>query len=311
MAALLSTNKRKSKLVRLSASERAFHTVSVVAMTVMGLICVLPCLHVLAKSISYGPDVTAGKILFIPKKIQFETMKYLLEETGFFTSLKNSLIVTFFGTAISMFTTITTAYPLSKPDFPLRKFVIMLYVISMVFFGGIVPAYMVVNRLGILDTYAAMILPFAIVQFNMFVVKSYFEGLPESVEEAARIDGATDIQTLVRIVLPMSVPIIATVSLLYAINYWNNYFHAMMYTSSSSMRTLQVYLYDIINNGQAVMENLQSGAVGTNTGTYAVNITSEGLIAASVVLSIIPIIAIYPLVQKYLVGGITIGSVKG
>lgn len=311
MATLMNLKMRKSKLVRMSGSEKAFHAVAVIAMTVMGLICVLPSIHVLAKSISYGPDVTAGKILFIPKKVQFETMQYLLRETGFFISLKNSLIVTLFGTALSMFTTITTAYPLSKPDFPLRKFVIMLYVISMVFFGGIVPAYMVVNRLGILDTYAAMILPFAIVQFNMFVVKSYFEGLPESVEEAARIDGASDIQTLVRIVIPMSVPIIATVSLLYAINYWNNYFHAMMYTSSSSMRTLQVYLYDIINNGQAVMENLQSGAVGTNTGSYAVNITSEGLIAASVVLSIIPIIAIYPLVQKYLIGGITIGSVKG
>lgn len=302
---------KKFRMTRMSGSEKVFHVVAVVVMTIMGLICFLPCLHVLAKSISFGPDVTAGKILFIPKKIQFETMKYLLEETGFFTSLKNSIIVTALGTAISMFTTITTAYPLSKPEFPLRKIVVVLYVVSMVFFGGIVPAYMVVNRLGILDTYAAMILPFAIVQFNMFVVKSYFEGLPESVEEAARIDGASDVQTLVRIVLPMSVPIIATVSLLYAINYWNNYFHAMMYTSSSHMRTLQVYLYDIINNGQAVMENLQSGATGANTGNYAVNITSEGLIAASVVLSIIPIISIYPLVQKYLIGGITIGSVKG
>lgn len=302
---------KKSKMSRMSGSEKVFHVFSIVIMTIMGLICFLPCVHVFAKSISYGPFVTSGKILFIPKKIQFETMKYLLEETGFFTSLKNSLIVTILGTTISMFTTITTAYPLSKPDFPLRKFVVMLYVISMVFFGGIVPAYMVVNRIGILDTYAACILPFAIVQFNMFVVKSYFEGLPESVEEAARIDGASDLQTLVRIVIPMSVPIIATVALLYAINYWNNYFHAMMYTSSSSMRTLQVYLYDIINNGQAVMENLQSGATGSNMGNYAVNLTSEGLIAASVVLSIIPIISIYPLVQRYLVGGITIGSVKG
>ena len=178
-------------------------------------------------------------------------------------------------------------------------------------FGGIVPAYMVVNTLGILDTYWAIILPFAIVQFNMFVMKSYFEGLPESIEEAAQIDGASDVQTLVRIVIPMSKPVIATVSLLYAVNYWNNYFHAMMYTNSSSMRTLQVYLYDIINNGQAFLESLYSGSLGTNLGNSMVNITTDGMVAAAVTLSIIPIIAVYPFVQRYLIKGITLGSVKG
>ena len=170
---------------------------------------------------------------------------------------------------------------------------------------------MVVNTLGILDTYWAIILPFAIVQFNMFVMKSYFEGLPESIEEAAQIDGASDVQTLVRIVIPMSKPVIATVSLLYAVNYWNNYFHAMMYTNSSSMRTLQVYLYDIINNGQAFLESLYSGSLGTNLGNSMVNITTDGMVAAAVTLSIIPIIAVYPFVQRYLIKGIKLVSVKG
>jgi len=180
----------------------------------------------------------------------------------------------------------------------------------MVFFGGIVPAYMVVNTLGILDTYWALILPYAIIQFNMFVVKSYFEGIPESIEEAAYIDGAGDVQTLILIVLPMSTPIIATISLLYAINFWNNYFHAMLYTSSSSMRTLQVFLYDLINSGQAMMENLYSGAFGSTEGQRAINITADGIVSAAVTLSLIPIILVYPFVQRYLIQGITIGSVK-
>ena len=302
---------RIRKLRLKSPSERTFTAAAYVIMTALALICIFPCLHVFSKSISGGNLVATGQIYFTPKDIQLETMEYILEKTEFFKCLKNTLIVTILGTAISMFTTITTAYPLSKPKMPGRKLFVMLYVISMVFFGGIVPAYMVVNTLGLLDTYWGIILPFAIVQFNMFVMKSYFEGLPESIEEAAQIDGASDVQTLVRIVIPMSKPVIATVSLLYAVNYWNNYFHAMMYTNSSSMRTLQVYLYDIINNGQAFLESLYSGSLGTNLGNSMVNITTDGMVAAAVTLSIIPIIAVYPFVQRYLIKGITLGSVKG
>ena len=303
--------RKHGKLKLKSTSEKSFTLFAYVFMTILALICIFPCLHVISKSISGGTLVSTGQIYFFPKDIQFETMEYILHETEFFTCLKNTLIVTILGTAISMFTTITTAYPLSKPRMPGRKLFVMLYVISMVFFGGIVPAYMVVNTLGILDTYWAIILPFAIVQFNMFVMKSYFEGLPESIEEAAQIDGASDVQTLTRIVVPMSKPVIATVSLLYAVNYWNNYFHAMMYTSSSSMRTLQVYLYDIINNGQAFLESLYSGSLGTNLGNSMVNITTDGMVAAAVTLSIIPIVLVYPFVQRYLIKGITLGSVKG
>jgi len=294
------------------SSEKVFTVLSYTIMTILALLCIFPCLHVVSKSVSSGSQILSGTVVFWPKEIQFHTMRYILTSTDFFNCLKNTLIVTVGGTAISMFTTITTAYPLSKTKLRGKKIFIMLYVFSMVFFGGIVPAYMVVNTLGILDTYWAMILPFAIVQFNMLIVKSYFEGLPESIEEAAYIDGATDIQTLVKIVIPMSTPILATASLLYAINYWNNYFHAMMYTSSTDMRTLQIYLYDIINNGQAIMENLYGGAFGSSVGVVSqTDMTADGMVAAAVTLSIIPIIMVYPFVQRYMIKGITIGSVKG
>lgn len=306
----MSIVKKKSHLY--SSSERVFTNAAYIIMTIMGLLCLLPCLHVFSKSISSGEKVITGSVYFWPVAVQFNMIRYILIETDFFVCLKNTLIVTVIGTAVSMFTTITTAYPLSKPSFRGRKFFIMCYVFSMVFFGGMVPAYMVVNTLGLLDTYAALILPFAIVQFNMFVVKSYFESLPESIEEAARIDGASDVQTLVLIVLPMSVPIIATVSLLYAITYWNNYFHAMMYTSSASMKTLQVFLYDLINNGQEVLENLFGSAFGSSVGVVKdSDMTIDGMVAAAVTLSLIPIVAAYPFVQRYMVKGITIGSVKG
>ena len=174
----------------------------------------------------------------------------------------------------------------------------------MIFFGGMIPAYMVVKTLGLIDTYAALILPFAIVQFNMFMMKNYMEGLPNEVIESASVDGAGDFRTLVAIVCPMAKPVIATVTLLYAVNYWNNYFHAMMYTRSPDMNTLQVYLYNIINNSQDFIQNLASN-------NYMANITSEGMVAAAVTLSIIPIVALYPFVARFMVQGITIGSVKG
>ncbi len=291
-------------------SEKVSHAIAVVVLVLLALMAILPCLHVISKSISHGTRVTAGEVLFWPVGVQFETIDYVLNKTAFWNSLKNSVIVTSLGTVIAMFTTITTAYPLSKPSFKGRKLFTLLYVISMVFFGGIVPAYMVVRTIGILDTYWACILPFAIVQFNMFIVKSYFEGLPESVEESAMIDGAGDVRTLWSIVVPMSMPVIATVSLLYAITYWNNYFHAMMYTNSSDMRTIQLYLYDIINNGQAFAENLYSG---WNTGGAAIsaNVTTEGMVAAAVTMSMVPIVAFYPFVQRFMIQGITVGSVKG
>lgn len=301
--------KKKPAAVGMDKSEKFVTGLAYVLMTLFALVAILPCLHVISKAFSKGTYVAQGAVWFWPKGFQLETMRYILFQTQFFTALKNTLIVTVVGTFVSVVVSISTAYPLSKPSFKGRRPVTLLYVFSMVFFGGIVPAYMVVQMLGILDTYAALILPFAIVQFNMFIVKNYFEGLPETIEESARIDGAGDLRILISIVCPMSTPVIATVTLLYAINYWNNYFHAMMYTQSTSMKTLQVYLYDLINSGAGFLENLTSG--GLTSSNLSSNITAEGLTATAVTLSIIPIIALYPLVQKFLVKGITIGSVKG
>ena len=294
--------------IPLDTSEKLVLGLSNAILTILALVAILPCLNLFSKSVSTGTAVTAGFVYFWPNGFQLETIGYVLTKTSFLTSLKNTLIITVVGTAISMFVTVTTAYPLSKPDLTCRKLFTLLYVISMVFFGGIVPAYMVVQTLGILDTYWACILPFALIQFNMFIVKNYFESLPSEVMESSAIDGANDLKTLISIVLPMSVPVLATVSLLYAVNYWNNYFHAMMYTNSTAMRTMQLYLYDIINNSQAFAENLFGSSYG---GSFMVNVTTDGMVAAAVGLSIIPIVLAYPFIQRYMVKGITVGSVKG
>ena len=286
-----------------SRSEKVLEAFAMVIMGIAALVCLIPCLHVASKAVSAGNAVTGGQIKFWPVGFQLETVTFILKDTFFLNSMLNTVIVTVFGTIISMLVTIMTAYPLSKPNLKGRKFILLLYIFSMLFYGGMVPAFMVVKTLGILDTYAALILPFAIVQFNMLVVKNYMEGLPESIEESAKLDGAGYFTILFKIICPMSLPVIATVSLLYAVNYWNNYFHALLYTSSPSMKTLQLFLHDTMYAAEDLIEKLMS--------RNAENVSTEGIRSAAVVLSIIPIIAVYPFVQRFFVTGITIGSVKG
>lgn len=296
-------NQNEKKKVIMGRREKIMTSVCYIILGILALIAIIPCMHVLAKAFSSAAAVTSGSVNFLPVGFQTETVKFILTNTVFPKALFNTMFVTVVGTVISMVVTILTAYPLSKPRLKGRKLILVLYIFSMVFYGGMVPSYMVVKMLGILDTYAALILPFVIVQFNMLVVKNYFEGIPESLEESARLDGAGDFRILFQIVCPISKPVIATVSLLYAVNYWNNYFHALLYTNSPDMKTLQLFLHDTIYEAEGMVERLM--------GSNAVNISVEGIRSAAVVLSIVPIILMYPFVQKYFVQGITIGSVKG
>lgn len=294
---------RSAKRIRDDFSGRVIMAVSYIIMGLASLMCILPFIHVIAKSLSSGTAVTSGVVRFIPIGFQLETINYILGETIFYRALANSVLVATIGTTISILVTVMTAYPLSKENLPGRKPLLLLYIFSMLFYGGMIPAYLVVKWLGLVDTYGALILPFVIVQFNMLVVKSSLEQIPPSIEESAMLDGAGYFDILFSIVVPISKPVIATVALLYAVNYWNNYFHAMLYTSSVSMKTLQLFLYDMIYSSDQVMERIISSP-GTK-------ISIEGVRSASVVLSMVPIVMIYPLVQRYFVQGITIGSIKG
>jgi len=299
----MNRQREDSSIGIIGTDEKIIIVLSYVFMGIAGLIAIIPVLHVLAKSVSSGAAVTAGMVKLWPVNFQLETIIFILKDTNFFTSLFNSLFVTVVGTMVSMFATITTAYPLSKVNLKGRKFVLMLYIITMLFYGGTVPTYMIIKSLGLLNTYAALILPFVIIQFNMLIVKNYLESFPESIEESAKLDGASDFKILIFLVIPIAMPVVATVSLLYAVNYWNNYFHAMLFTSTPNMKTLQLFLYDTINAAEEMVEKLVSNK--------ATNVSIEGVRSAAIVLSMIPIICLYPLVQRFLVKGITIGSVKG
>jgi putative aldouronate transport system permease protein len=284
-------------------SDRWFDAVNNALIVVVGLICLLPFLHVLAKSFSDQASVMGNKITFFPIGMHLEALRFVFAHTRFFEALQVTLLVTIIGTALSLTITILAAYPLSKPEFKGRKPILLLYVFSMLFYGGIIPGYILMKELGLLNTIWAMIVPLLVVPFNLFVCKTFFEGIPESIEESAKIDGATNLRILRSIVLPISLPVIATLGIFYAVGYWNNYFHPLIYISSVDLKPLQLFLYETIANTEELLQEQPD--------TVRLSMAPEGFRAATVISSIVPILLVYPFLQRYFVTGMTLGSVKG
>ena len=270
--------------------------------TLVALLCLLPYLHIIAKSFSSNTAVVSGKVAFWPVDFGLEVYKYVFQDSLFWSAFGNSVFVTVVGTLLSMVVTVFAAYPLSKPDFCGRRVILLLYVFSMLFYGGMVPIYVFMQSLGLLNTLWAIIVPFIISQYNMFVMKTFFEGLPAAIEESARIDGAGHMRILFSIVLPLSLPSLATIGLFYAVGYWNNYYHAMLFITRPEVKPMQLYLYELISTATRVSELDPE---------MAMSVSSAGVQAGSILVGTLPILLLYPFAQKYFISGLTIGSVKG
>ncbi len=285
----------------------AFSLLNITLLIIFGIITLLPILHVASKAISGQGPVVSGDITFYPQDFQLDTVLYVLQQPEFLNAFWVSLRVTGFGTIFAMIITVMTAYPLSKPKLKGRKVFLYFFVVVMLFRAGMVPNYLLFRSLGLINTIYSLIFAAMFSVFNMFIVKNYFESLPESVEEAARIDGANNITTLFKIVLPMSAPVLATVTLFYSVTYWNDYFAGVMYITDPKLKSLQQYLYDLIRSSMNVFD--ASGTV-VNIDD-AMNLSGETVRAATIVVSTLPILVVYPMLQKHFVKGVTIGSVKG
>ncbi len=285
-----------------------FPIINIIILSLFGVITLYPCLNVVAKAFSSQGYVISGQVYLIPKGFQLDTISYVLSKPEFLNSFKISVFVTIFGTLFAMFLTVLTAYPLSKPTLRGRKFFLGIFVFIMLFGAGMVPNYILYRSLHLTNTIWALIFSGAFSVFNLFIVKNYYESLPETVEEAARIDGASNMKILFQIVLPMSLPVVATVTLFYGVSYWNNYFAGVMYITDPSLKSLQQYLYDLIT---LAMNTVDSTGVAVDGAENLANITGEVVRSATIVVSTIPILVLYPFLQKYFVKGVTIGSVKG
>lgn len=273
-----------------------FHVINTILLVVISLVCLLPFLNVLATALS-----TAGnQINFWPKGFTWGNFISVFTNGGFWRAMGVSFLVVVCGTLLSVTVMFSAAYALSKPDFPFRKGLMVFFIIVMIFSGGMVPNYLVVNSLGLTRSPLALILPSVVQVYNLILIKSYLQGLPPELEESAKIDGASNLQIMFKILFPVSMPCVASVSLFTAVTFWNNYTSALIYLGTEE-KWYPLSLF-ILNYIQSEPDAL--------VGTWE-NIQKANIEAAMIVLSIIPILVVYPFVLKFFTKGVTVGSVKG
>lgn len=290
--------------IKKTAEDVFVDVLSYVVMSLFALITLIPFLNIIAKTFSEDWAVVSGQVGIWPIGFQWDSLGYVVTSSRFLTSFLVSVVITVVGTALSILLISVSAYPLSKKKLWGVKGVMVLYVFTMMFSGGMIPNYLLIKNLGIYNTLWAVILPGMINVFNLMIVKNYFESIPESVEESAMIDGASYTRILFTIVLPLAVPTIATITLFTAVNYWNNYMGPMLYINEPGLKPLQLYLREIILEQSDMVLNSQSV-------DDQLNISTEGVRSATIIASTLPILLVYPFIQKYFIKGIMIGSVKG
>ncbi|MDN4525025.1 carbohydrate ABC transporter permease [Fictibacillus fluitans] len=286
-----------------STSYKVFKVLNVIILLLIVYITLFPFLNVVAQSFSGEAQINAGKVNLIPQGFNLETYETVLTDKTFWNSYKNTVVYTVVATAISMVMTTMFAYALSKKRLAGRKFFTTFAVFTMFFNGGLIPNYILIQSLGFANTMWAIVVPGAISVFNMLIMKSFFENMPEELEEAASIDGSSTYGTLFRIILPLSKPILATMVLFYAVANWNSWFSAFLYLDKKDLFPVTLYLRNLIKGATG---GLSTGATSADNLTQiAANIKS-----VTMVLTVLPIIMVYPFIQKYFVTGIMLGSVK-
>jgi putative aldouronate transport system permease protein len=282
----------------------AGNVINYILLSILAFVCIYPFINVLAYSVSGYNAVLSGRVTFYPIDFNLEAYKQILGKTQIWMAMKNTVVVTILGTLLSLVLTILAAFSLSRKDLPGRSFLTGFILFTMYFSGGMIPTFLTVKSLGLFDTVFALFVPQSINVFNFIVMRTFFKNIPESLEEAARIDGASYMKVLINIILPLSVPIIATMGLFYAVGYWNTYFDALIYIQKPELYTLQLTLRSLLFG--EVLNN--SGANVEGIGTQ---VMSQSLKMATVAVSTVPILVVYPWLQKYFVKGVMLGSVKG
>ena len=298
--------KRYKKITR-TPGEWVLDIVKVVFLAFVVVVTVYPFWNIFIISINDATDAIRGGLYFLPRKLSLSSYAEILGRSTFLASIKVSVGRTLIGTPIAVLVTAMLAYPLSRKDLVGRKFWNLLFVFTMYFGGGLVPYYMVLKGIHMLNTFWVFIFPMMMSVYNMILIRSYIESMPDSLFEAAKIDGANDLVVFVKMVLPLSKPILMTVALFVAINQWNSWFDAYLYTSDQALKPMQSILVDILNQYQTGASTSQA----MSNAKAGVTVTPDSNRMAATMVATLPIIMVYPFVQKYFVKGVTIGSVKG
>ena len=290
--------------VKKSREDKIFNVIIYTFLTLIAVICVYPLLYVLSMSISDSTQIALNPVLLLPKGFSLQAMGMLFENPSIWRSYGNTIFYTVAGTAINIALTVLLAYPLSVKTFGGRKVITAIVTFTMLFSGGMVPTYMLINSIGLYNTRWAMLLPMAVSVFNTIIARSYFASLPEALAESAKIDGANDFVILFKIILPVSKAIISTLIIYYAVEHWNSYMNALLYLPDSTKHPLQMFLVKIlINNDPALLAGQEMGVDRLFLG--------DQLKYCCIVVATLPILCIYPFFQKHFTQGVMVGSLKG
>ncbi|MBO9606349.1 MAG: carbohydrate ABC transporter permease [Paenibacillaceae bacterium] len=288
-----------------SAADRAVDAILYTLLTLFALSTLFPLYYVFVVSITpYAEVLKNGGFVIWPSQLTFDAYREIFGSPRIPDAIKITTIIAVGGTLLNLIVTMLLAYPLSKKTLEGRSFFLMAVVFTMLFSGGIIPTYLVVRGLGLYNSIWAMMIPGLVSTFNLLIMKTYFEQLPEEVEEAAKVDGCGDVRTLLTIVLPLSMPIVATLGLFYGVGHWNEYFKGIMYLTDKHLEPLQVVLRNMIQTPNVSQELM------VNTSDLP-PLPPETIKMATVTVAIMPIVIVYPFLQKYFIKGMLIGAVKG
>ena len=269
------------------------------------VVCIYPFWHVIMYSVSDSSAAMSGGVFLLPRGFSLESYSMLFGTSRIFNAMWNSIRKTVIGTSLAMIVTVLTAYPLSRKDLKGKQFILLFIYFTMLFSGGMIPSYILMKNLGLLDTFWVYVLPGAMSAYNMFIIKNFFESIPASLSESATLDGASPLQTLWWIMLPLSKAALATITLYYVISFWNSYLDGVLYVTSIRLELLQVYVRMLINLAGSIMA---VGEVGNLSGR---KITEDSIKITVIAISVIPVIVFYLFLQKYFQKGVTVGAVKG
>ncbi len=290
-------------VVKKTASQKVFDVLNHTFLLLLVLLTLYPCIYVVVASLSDPNEVLkSGGLMVWPKGFQLDTYKLVFQNRMILVGYKNTIFYVVVGTAINLILTIFGAYALSRKDVPGKNAMMMMIIFTMFFRGGMIPEFLINKSIGVYDNRLAIILPYAISVYNLIIMRTFFQNIPVSLEESAKIDGANDFTILFRIMIPLAIPSIAVVGLYYGVEHWNSYMRSLIYLRNRELFPLQIILREILLQNQN--EALQSAT--DTTFAYA-----ENLKYATIVVATVPILCVYPFLQRFFVKGVMIGAVKG
>lgn len=281
-----------------------FDMANILLLGIFACTMLFPFLHMAAVSISSADNVTTNQISLWPKGINFDAYTAVLRDERILIGYKNTLIYVVLGTTLSLIFTTMGAYSLSRRNLVFGKTFMLMIVFTMLFSGGLIPTYLVVRNYGLLDTIWAMVLPGLVSSWYLIIMRTFFQGIPKELEESGKIDGLSDLGILINVVLPLSKPVIMTISLFYAVQIWGNFFYALIFIRDADLFPLQVTIRNIVLVGQ-MTDTTVSSAIGNK------QVVLESLKYAVILVGTLPILLVYPFIQKHFVKGAMMGSVKG